>query len=644
MELTSDIKKESLYIFIILVLVAASYYNSISNGFVFDDVYLVYQNPFIKDWHNIPKLFHMDYWQHAGFKHTGLYRPLTMLSFLIEYIFAGLKPRLYHIDNIVLHFLCSVLVYFNLKLMLKEERVPIITALLFAAHPVHTESVAWISGRAELLWSFFALLSSLFFLKKPSRPVYVLSSSFFFLLALLAKEGAIVLPVILAAYLVIFEEPEPGTGRISQLIRRLYPLGVVFAIYMPARLLVLKAIGPTGAAQIIGFEGPYEIFLTMSKAFTHYIRLSFLPFNLTIDYMFPTPESFFRFVVLMPLFLVGAIAVYAGRIMRYSRTVFFGIAVFFIALLPVSNIIPIGIIMSERAMYIPVLGPCMIVGVFISRAYEYELLKNGRWRTLLITAVILLTFIANSVNRNPFWSKQKEFLEYRINVIKERIKASPGYSYNYYLLANASIVLNDFGPKTLEAALESARIAPDNPYTHYLVAQIYTHESKPEQALKEVMASLDINPDDADTLNLAANILHMLHRDKEAEKLLDKAFSIGPVNSEFYLNKGYILIALGETEEALSVFESASKIYPEEPQLFKMQGMVLGSMRRYEEAVKKLRLAEEISDDDPEIYYLLGVAYFGEGDADAAAAELKKALKLKPGYKQALDLLQKVQY
>jgi protein O-mannosyl-transferase len=637
-------KKEGLYVLAILALVLTSYHNTLGKGFVLDDVFLVYKNPVIKNWHNIYHIFAMDYWEHMGFKHTGLYRPLVMASFLAEFSISGLNPFLYHLDNVLLHFLCSVLVYLNLKLMLGEEDgTPLVAAMLFAVHPVHTEAVAWISGRAELMWSFFALLSALVFLKKPGRPAAVLLSSFLFLLALLSKEGAVILPVILAVYLVVFEKPAPGRSRTSQLFRRLYPYAVVFLfIYLPIRFAVLKAAGPAGEARMLGHDTGYEVFLTMCKAFSHYIRLSFLPFDLSMDYMFPAPETIFRFVVLLPILILAATAAFASRLLQYSRAVFFGIILFFTALLPVSNIIPIGIIMSERAMYIPVLGPCIILGAIISRACGGGLQSTGRRIAGLALALLLLMFTVNTATRNPFWSNDEEYLTYRVKLLKRRLAADRTYSYNYYLLANTYVKLGDYGPNALDNALEAAKIAPENPLTHSLLALIYSHNSMPEEALDEALKSLVINPENADTLNLAASILYTLQRDDEADTMLDKAFSIGPAKPDFYLTRCDILFKRGEKDKALLELQRGSALFPDDPSLYFKQGVLLGSEKRFDEAIEKLNMAAEFSDDDPDVCYLLGAAYAGKGDTKAAAAELKKALRINPGNKEALALLERI--
>jgi protein O-mannosyl-transferase len=608
-------RRECLYIFIILCITFASYFTALSNGFAFDDVFLVYQNPVIRSWHNIPHLFAMDYWEHAGFKNTGLYRPLTMLSFLLEYSIVGLRPFLYHLDNFTLHFLCSILVYFTLKLMLKEDKVPFLTAMLFAVHPVHTEAVAWVSGRAELLWSFFALLSALFFLKKPVRPISVVLASLFFLLALLSKEGAIVLPVILAAYLVLFEKPDPGQSRASLLLRRLYPYALVFVIYMPVRLLVLGALGPTGFKQVFVNVTGFYSFLFMCKSFTHYIRLSFLPFSLAAEYFFLPPDSLSEFVAFLPPLIIVLTIVFARRIMRFSKTAFFGILVFFIALFPVSNIIPVGILMSERAMYIPVLGPCLILGVAFSKVAGCESLKNGRRYAILMIALILLIFGVNTAKRNPFWHDQRNYMEFRVKMVTHMIELIPNYQSYYFLLAEAYVGLDNYGPEAEKAALEAIRLGPKDHDSHFLLARIYLHQSRLDEALAEAMTAVGINPEDPETLNLASNILRALHRDKEAEML---------------------------SGEALKQIDIAIRRSPDNGSLYKMQGIILGSKRRYTEAIEKLRKADELSPETPEIHYLLGVAYFGADQLDAARAELQKALELKPGYKEASDLLQQV--
>lgn len=189
---------------VLAAVVFLSYFNALTAGFITDDFGLVVNNPNIKSWSHLEHIFSSGYWDAAGCA-RGLYRPLTIFSFLLEYKFLGLDPKAFHLDNMLLHLAASALCYFLLKELFKEAVAPLAVAILFAAHPVHSEAVAWISGRAELLSGVLSLASMLIFIKKENDGRLPLASLSVFFLALLSKESAVIVPFVIIACVYFFE-------------------------------------------------------------------------------------------------------------------------------------------------------------------------------------------------------------------------------------------------------------------------------------------------------------------------------------------------------------------------------------------------------------------------------------------------------
>jgi len=629
------VKKRLYAVPLILTVVALSYFNALSNKFVYDDVFLVVKNPYIKSPHNIPALFTTGYWASIG-KTCGLYRPLTMFSFLSEHSIDGLNPFIFHLDNVLLHLLCSILVYLLLYAIIKDVKGPLFAALIFAAHPVHTEAVAWVSGRAELLSAFFSLASSLVFIKRPSGYRNVLLSCFLFLFAVLSKESAAILPLLLGAYLLLFESPQPGQGRLSLLAMRLYPFMVTLFIYLPARFYALgMSITPSGPEQILSGISPYHVFLTMCEALTHYIRLSFLPIGLSAEYLFLNFGPFYQLDVLFPLILVAILLLYMKKLQVFNKASLFGILWFLIALLPVSNIIPVGIVMAERVMYIPSIGPCLLLGL----AFSWASSMPGRRRIYYsLLACLIILFSIGTISRNPAWNDQSLFVRHRIEYMSGRVDRYPEYPFFKVLLAAQLITQGEYGPKTELLLKDALRMNPNMYEAHYLMAEFYRHGSKLDLSLGEIKTAIGLYKD-SEAFNFAGGVLESLGRYDEAEAMVDEAIKRYPRKADYYLNKAYILLSKGDTDGAFDFFEKSSSLDPNDYEAFLQQGIILGSRHQYTASIEKLGQAAKITPDRPDVHYYLAVAYLGTGSKDKAAAELGKALSLDPGYKDAANLL-----
>ena len=342
------------------VLGLLAYGQTIAYPFVHDEVVFIQQNPRLAffDWKNI----------FQGTVITGqsspvinvYYRPLLELLYRVEYVFFGLDPAGYHFLNILFHIANSFLVYCLVNVLAQGKRgYAFAVAVLFLLHPVQSEAVACISGISNLLFAFFVLASLCFYLRNSiiSRVLSLLA----FALALLAKEQAVVLPILI----VLLEMMSPSSSP-RPLTPRAVRIGGYFVVLM-IYFLVRKIFLPEGAMPAVAFN--YELLLrvlSIPRTVLMYLGTIFFPHDLhyyrSVDILRPNGVSIGLFGVVF--------AVVAGIILKapqpYRRLLLLGAGWFGITLLPVLNIVPLIneyslILTAEHFLYLPLLGVFLFV-------------------------------------------------------------------------------------------------------------------------------------------------------------------------------------------------------------------------------------------------------------------------------------------
>jgi hypothetical protein len=348
-------------IFIITSLIIIIYYNTITSPFNFDDEPAIIDNESIRSLNNIPNRL------------TNIFgRPVLYTTFTLNYYIGGLEPIGYHIVNIGLHIAVSILIYLIVwhtvipptPPLLKGGRgdlAPFLSALIFAVHPINTESVTYIVSRSSLLSAFFYLLSLLMFIKANkergkgkgargkilSSVFCLLSSVFFFILALGSKEDAVTLPAILLLYHFFFISEEKTLKDYTKRYRWLILSFSILAISYPfLRYMRLGMIGVSEAEKIFT---PFTYLITGIKVSVYYyMKLLLLPLNLNID---PDirPLQFPNLSVVSALFIIIVLIII---VFRKRHGIFsFSILWYFITLLPTTSIFPLNDIASEHRVY-----------------------------------------------------------------------------------------------------------------------------------------------------------------------------------------------------------------------------------------------------------------------------------------------------
>ncbi len=380
---------------VLLVLLFASYSNSFRDGFHFDDFHQIVENPNIRSLGNIPAFF---YSAEMGSVNTSLrgYRPVTYASFALSYALSGYSPGGYRLFNLLIHFLNALLVYVIVRLVSSArggdgggEWAAFLAAAAFALHPVQTNAVTYISGRAVLLASFFSLASFYCFLRFRRGGGYAwgAASPVLFLLGLLSKEMAVALPGLMLAYDLLMPRAVPRK-------KRAWPIYIPLAAALIGFLFIKRVlegfvVEPSYAV------GPYQYLLAEARAFLIYLRLAFLPINLNWDYYLPLPKSFNGYALVSGLLVLAACIVLFRLRRRDPAVSFFGFW-FLIALAPESSIIPIPDTVVEYRLYLPLAGLLAAASVYAGRL----VVRRPALKGMALAAIALagvLTFARNEV-------------------------------------------------------------------------------------------------------------------------------------------------------------------------------------------------------------------------------------------------------
>jgi protein O-mannosyl-transferase len=484
------------------------------------------------------------------------YHPLTVLSLAGNYVISGTKPWSYLLFNLLLHLGNTVLVFWFAYLLSDKKRwVALLTALLFGIHPMHVESVAWVSERKDVLYTLFFLLSMIAYWKylQTNRSNRYWACFLLFACALLSKPAAIVLPLVLL--LLDYWKERPFTRKV---VLEKIPFFLVAGLFA---LLTLKLQSVTAMTSLDLYPFWVRLFFA-SYAVVVYFLWFFVPYPLSAFHPFPPPDHLGWTIYLSPVFLLALIFLIWH--FRRNRLVVFGFLFFLVNILLVLQLIPIGFtIVSERYTYVP----------YIGLAFLCTMLANGYVKAKLsvpavaAAVIIFSSFGFLSFKRTQVWKDSDSLWS---DVISRYPDASlprgdhAQFNYNKAILIDPSraaplfqrviedcSVIIDRKPNRPKAKLNER----DNIY--YMRAVSYEALNQYEKALQDLNACLSTHPDDDEVLYRRGSLL-VNHFSKFAEALadLDRAIQINP-QGRYYLNRSICYFNLGNMVNARADAETA---------------------------------------------------------------------------------------
>jgi len=506
------------YIYLILVaLCFLVYANSLHNAFVSDDIPAITKNP---------SLAHpLHYWLDP-----------TPLSESLNYLIAGLDPFTYHLTNIILHSLATILIFFFLRLFFQTE-ASFIGACLFAVHPIHTEAVTWVSGRPYIILALFILGAYLLYQRACGFPVAGTSSSekgrraipgkdaesfspAHYIISLLVFTYFIIQHIsfyFLFPFFLILSDVTGGIWRKSWRLWLPY-LGIVAIRLILARVEVMIRV--TAVAKEIGTGITWtNPFFNLVYSFFSHMSLMLWPVKLTLYHEPAIISSFMLKVGIAALLLLLCSLPF---IFKKAREIFFAIMLFILFLAPTYSPVMVSWLVAERYTYFP----SVALSIMLSFSCERYIIpmRNIHRRNLLLGLIIFIiaSYAVRTVIRNEDWKSPERFWR------------------------------------------QTALVSPDSPRSHNNMGDVYSQEGNIQGAIKEFTRAIEIKPDYADAYHNLATTYYSQGNVKEAVKLYQQATSLNPELFESYFNLGIIYLDTGEVNLAIKELEKAAQVRPQD--------------------------------------------------------------------------------
>lgn len=519
--------------------------------------------------------------------HASNWHPLTWLSLMLDADLFGKNPAGPHFTNLFFHAANAVLLFLLLRNLTGTIWRSAFVAALFALHPLHVESVAWISERKDVLSTFFGLLSLLSYAShlKENRPRALWLAPLFFALSLMAKPMLVTLPFLLLLLdwwpLQRFA-PLNFRANISRLLFEKIPYFVLSIASCVITLITQRNGGAVAA--LVKFPLPERI----ENAFVSYARYvgkTFWPAALATPY--PHPGHWELPLVIYSVALIAGLSAGAILFARRFPFVFTGWFWFVGALIPVIGLVQVGNqAMADRYAYVP------LIGVFIGLVWGVQAVC-ANWRLpknffVILAAVIFFAAAALTRSQLAYWQNSGTLFRHTLAVTK-----------NNYL------AWNDLGT--------------------YLSSQ-----GQAMEALECFQKSLAINPDDADTFYNFGNALTKLGQPDQAINNYRRALEINPSHADALDNLGFVLAAKKQFAEAVTCFEKALRLDPDSAGAHNNLAAVLFMEQRFADAAQHYREALRLTPDNPQIYCNLGDALVRQGQISEAVQNYQTALRLRP--------------
>jgi len=584
---------KTVLVFLLSILLSFGLFgNGIGGDFVFDDASVVENRGDLKDPSGFFDLFISPY--HQNNPKSGLYRPLTMASYALNHYISG-SPAGFHAVNIAIHAVNSFLVFWLVQFLFRKQLISYAVFFLFLAHPVHTEAVTSIVGRAELLAFFWSMAAIYFFLNKK-----LVASGVAFFLGLLSKEIAVaVLPLLLYLDVAVLK-----SHSIFNSFRRLGRYLIPLAAYA---LLRYKALGSyfladtatTFVENPLKFAPQTEQIATALSVLTMYMKKLIMPLGLSADYSynsiplvgFESPAAMIGLAILV--FLI--ILIFYNRVQKEWA---FAATVFAVPYLLISNLIkPIGTIMGERLMYFPsfglVLAAAFGLNILAEKGRLFKRISYG------ILAGILILYGAGTFVRNRDWSDNRI-------LFSAAAEESPNSVIVRTALAGVHIETGEWGEAKKELGI-AQDIYEDYSRLQNLLGIVADHEGNYPLAEEKYKKSLKLNPDAVNPhLNLTELYLKQ-QRYLEAGNHMLQVIEFYPA-AEYVVRYGYIQITVGQARAAIETAERHYGADSDHPDLNAMLGTAYFVQRDYGSALVYLKKARLLGKNNPEIAQMIQIA------------------------------------
>ena len=609
----------------LVAVVLICYANSLGNGFVFDDQFLVPAYGRIRSLSQLVQTL------------LESYRPMRNISYGIDFLVWGMKPFGFHLTNVLIHAANTVLVFLLIRRFSAKLSAAVVAGLIFAVHPIQTDSVSYVSGRRDILFTLFYLAAFhayLTYREKASRTWFFLFLGFW-VLSLMSKEMAVTLPVVIFLWNFCAEWRESEGAWLRRSIQAtkralikdkwLYGLLAVASIGFAAYAIFFqRASGRTSGSGVEYWGGSlFATLLTVVRVHAWYLKQLIYPTPIAQYFgAFDISTSLLEWRVLVAIMLVGSVLIGGVILLKREPLISFAVFAYFAMLAPVSQIIPHHELLADHYLYLPMISFSLLIGLVVSRLSERG--KRPGFIAYGLVSVFIVALAGATVARNRDWKDELAVWEanyksvpnsprasYNLGglylakdpekaetLLKESIASDPTFEPAYLALAKlyiarkripeAEVLINQglglIGTQTRSFVLRNPSLLKSQ-FTTTLAAARW-EEGNPEATEQLLLDAVRLYPRNLSAHESLANLYHDKDRAKE-EEVLRQAINANPSGFEVRARLAALMIEGKRYDEALIATRELGELGPTEkacekarPYLAVMKSGVPNSMDR----------------------------------------------------------------
>lgn len=639
---------------VIMLLAFVLYGQTLSYDYALDDAIVITENVYTQEGlAGLGKIFTSDafegyFQQKKNLVAGGRYRPLSVATFALEQEFFGDNAAFSHFNNVLLYGICGILLYFFLLALFPAEKTKpwwrsfaFLVTILFMAHPIHSEVVANIKGRDEIMALLFMLGTMLLALRYVDKQDLkaLLAIGPLYLMGLLSKETALPFLLIIPMTVWFFRKAEAKQYAIV-----MAPILVVTAIYFALRFQFVGTGATVETYEILNdpfINASYgEQLATVSHTLGLYLVKLVAPISLSHDYYFNQIPiiGWGNVKALVPLLIYLGIGVYALLGLRKKRPVSYGILFFILSLSIVSNIfVPIGTTMGERFVFVPSLGFLLAVMVLIRELLE----KRGTTTThkfgplAIGTAAVVLLFSVRTIARNPVW--KNNFTLFTTDVENSPNSAKLQTAAGGALVEEAEVTTNlakknEYLTRAITHLTRALDIYPAHGNAWLLLGNAhFNYNDNYPKAMECFQTALRYRPGMLDAYQNAAVTATKMKRYDLASAYYKKVSARRPTNVDLWYRRGMNYEEWGKPDSAIYAYAEAIRLDPQHYNALGKTGMVYGKYyNNLDKAIEFARRAIAIQPAEGWLHENLGIALAMKGDPNAAIAAFNEGLRHDP--------------
>lgn len=623
-------KRRAYLLFALLALSFSIYANSLLNGFVYDDHNQIEENPYVHSGKYIGKILTTTVLSFRGQEGvTNYYRPMMTLSFLVcQKLFSGM-PFGFHLVNVLLHCAIVFLVFQVSSVLFDSEAIGFVSALIFAVHPVHTESVDWISGITDLQLAFFVLLVFWQFLKLHRRNTTFWTYCFLglaYFAALLSKEQALMLAP-LATFYEHFLRPDRQQTNWKQKASRYGFLWGLAMFYFALRFAILGKVAPVSYHKdVTNLQAIYSGFALVYQ----YVLKMLVPEPLGVFWIFKKSEHFFSPAVLAGVLILVLSIVLFAWFWKRNRAYCFAILWFFVTLGPVFNAKWMAVnVFAERYLYLPSVGFCWLIAGLVIYLWrlDFSFRRLVRVAVAASMAFVVVYSCKATVWRNREWADDT-------SLARSSLALQPNASY-----LRSDLAAVEWSKGRREEAERQWLLAlqdkPDNPAALANLGMAKLEEKKYDEALQYLNLSLKARPFYTNALIQRGILFEKRGEALEAESNFREAVRVAPLSTSARNHFGSFLLSQERFAEAEQQFIASIEAIPTAEA---WQGLAAVYYQRKDSRNEEIALTNvlKINPFINEAHLRMGEIYLERRDLDAARKEFQAVLLMDPQNEKAL--------